>query len=175
MDASPGSVSIRGEWFKTHFDPFLRISIVAKLSNSRASPWEARLANVTISKRSDGCSSQQISSSPMETDHPMGKFDQWQKICLAILDNGFVVSCPNVTKWTEWMEESFADGSHWIATDGIQGFRVETVSKHFHLVQYALTEPLTSMTSCSTEATSVSARKNRPKGSVTGLGIHRSR
>ena len=41
--------------------------------------------------------------------------------------NGFVVSCPNVTKWTEWMEESFADGSHWIAADDIQGFRVETV------------------------------------------------
>ena len=57
----------------------------------------------------------------------MGKFDQWQKICLAILDNGFVVSCPNVTKWTAWMEESFVDGSHWIATDNIQGFRVETV------------------------------------------------
>ena len=63
----------------------------------------------------------------METDQSMGKFDQWQKICLAILDNGFVVSCPNVTKWTEWMEESFPDGSHWIATDDIQGFRVETV------------------------------------------------
>jgi hypothetical protein len=63
----------------------------------------------------------------METDHSMGKFDQRQKICLAILDNGFVVSCPNVTKWTAWMEESFVDGSHWIATDDIQGFRVETV------------------------------------------------
>jgi hypothetical protein len=25
------------------------------------------------------------------------------------------------------MEESFVDGSHWIATDDIQGFRVETV------------------------------------------------
>jgi hypothetical protein len=53
--------------------------------------------------------------------------------------------------------------------------RCTCVSKHFHLAQSALTEPLTSMTSCSTEATSVSARKNRPKGSVTGLGIHRSR
>jgi len=63
----------------------------------------------------------------VETDRSMGKFDQWQKICLAILDNGFVVSCPNVTKWTEWMEESFADGSHWIATHDIQGFRVEKV------------------------------------------------
>ena len=50
-----------------------------------------------------------------------------KKSVFAILDNGFVVSCPNVTKWTEWMEESFADGSHWIATDDIQGFRVETV------------------------------------------------
>src|SRR5260370_41457915 len=53
--------------------------------------------------------------------------------------------------------------------------RCTCVSKHFHLAQSALTEPLTSMTSCLTEATSVSARKNRPKGSVTGLGIHRSR
>ena len=64
---------------------------------------------------------------------PWKPTNQWansingKKICLAILDNGFVVSCPNVTKWTEWMEESFADGSHWIATDDIQGFRVETV------------------------------------------------
>jgi hypothetical protein len=80
-------------------------------------------ANVTISKQSDDCVSQQI----METDLSMGKFDQWQKICLAILDHDLVISCPNVTKWTEWMEESFADGTHWIATDDIEGFRVETV------------------------------------------------
>jgi hypothetical protein len=53
--------------------------------------------------------------------------------------------------------------------------RCTCVSKHFRLAQSALTEPLTNLTSCSTEATSVSARKNRPKGSVTGLGIHRSR
>jgi hypothetical protein len=60
----------------------------------------------------------------METEN---KFDQSQKICLAIVDNGLVISCPNVTKWTEWMEESFVDGTHWIATDDIQGFHVETV------------------------------------------------
>ena len=64
---------------------------------------------------------------PIETGQSMGKFDQWQKLCLAILDNGLVISCPNVTKWTDWMEESFVNGTHWIATDDIQGFRVETV------------------------------------------------
>jgi hypothetical protein len=57
----------------------------------------------------------------------MGKFDQWQKLCLAILDNGLAISCPNVTKWTDWIEESFVNGTHWIAIDDIQGFRVETV------------------------------------------------
>ena len=55
------------------------------------------------------------------------KFDQWRENFLAILDNASVISCPDVTKWTEWMEESFVDGSHWIATDDIQGFRAETV------------------------------------------------
>ena len=61
----------------------------------------------------------------METDQSMGKFDRWQKMCLAILDNGFVVSCPNVTKWTAWMEESFVNGTH-VATADVQGFHVST-------------------------------------------------
>jgi hypothetical protein len=63
----------------------------------------------------------------MATDQTSGRFDRWRENFLAILDKDLVVSCPNVATWTDWMEESFAAGTHWIATDVIKGFHVATV------------------------------------------------
>jgi hypothetical protein len=96
-----------------------RFTLVCRLKASR------RCRNCFTLASHEAWRSQWLPPLPdMETEN---KFDQSQKIRLAIVDNGLVISCPNVTKWTEWMEESFVDGTHWIATDDIQGFHVETV------------------------------------------------
>lgn len=62
----------------------------------------------------------------MESDQTMDAFDRWRENCLAILDHGLVISCPDVAEWTEWMEESFVNGTHCVATADIQGFHVST-------------------------------------------------
>jgi hypothetical protein len=56
----------------------------------------------------------------------MVKFDRWREKCLAILENGLVISCPDQTKWVEWMGESFSAGIHLIAQDDVEGFYIST-------------------------------------------------
>ena len=63
----------------------------------------------------------------METDQSKGKFDRWREDRFAILENGLVISCPDIKAWAKWMEESFANGEHWIAKDEVCGFLISTV------------------------------------------------
>ena len=56
----------------------------------------------------------------------MSQFDRWRKSCFAILENGLVISCPDVTTWTEWMRESFAAGNHIVAEEEVDGFLIVT-------------------------------------------------
>jgi hypothetical protein len=41
--------------------------------------------------------------------------------------NGEIVPVTDAIEWAEAMEESYRDGSHWIAQDRVEGFSVSTV------------------------------------------------
>ena len=56
----------------------------------------------------------------------MVKFDRWREKCLAILENGLVISCQDRTKWIEWTGKSFSTGDHLIAENEIEGFYIST-------------------------------------------------
>ena len=56
----------------------------------------------------------------------MSQFDRWRKSCFGILENGLVISCPDITKWIEWMRESSAAGNYIVAEDEVGGFLVVT-------------------------------------------------
>jgi hypothetical protein len=104
------------------------------------------------------------------------------KICLAILDNGLVISCPDVTKWTEWMEESFVDGGiestthRFIEYPPIQQslfFTSNPQNKHAHCARYHKTS-LGSFWSAGHSGVSESGRRRsglevRLPGELAGL------
>jgi hypothetical protein len=62
----------------------------------------------------------------MEPQQSMSKFDRWRENCLAILDNGLVIACPDQAEWVKWVRKSLSNGEHWIVEDNIEGFYIST-------------------------------------------------
>ena len=78
--------------------------------------WQKRMAHSRL----------RTAATNMEGDQSLSDFDRWRERCLATLENGVVVSCPDPVEWLEWMRESFSAGNHLVAKDDILGFSIET-------------------------------------------------
>jgi hypothetical protein len=78
--------------------------------------WQKRMAHSRLRN----------AATNMEGDRSLSDFDRWRERCLATLENGVVVSCPDPVEWLEWMQESFSAGNHLFAKDDIFGFSIET-------------------------------------------------
>jgi hypothetical protein len=73
-----------------------------------------------------GHSRSRITSTNMEADQSLSKFDRLRESCFAILEDGSVISFPEGEKeqWTEWMKKAFSGGNIWVAKNHVEGFRV---------------------------------------------------